>query len=99
MALLSIKASKKIDTTIRLEEATAKKVDRYAHLLKVSPDDVVNEALEYIFAKDKEFQQHLHDHPDVSLTTGLRVKKPAPSVVAARNARKNSAANALKVEK
>jgi len=63
MPLFSVKTSKKIDTNIRLEESTAKMLDRYAHFHKGPADDVVNEALEYIFTKDKDFQQHLRANP------------------------------------
>jgi hypothetical protein len=50
MPLLSVTASKKIETNIRLEESTAKLLDLYAAFLKAgSADDVVNKALEYVF--------------------------------------------------
>jgi hypothetical protein len=32
-------------------------IDRYAAFLKVSADEVVDKGMEYIFTKDKEFQQ------------------------------------------
>ena len=92
MPLLSVKTSKKIDTNVRLEQSTAKNLDRYAHFVKSSADDVVNEALEYIFTKDKEFQQHLQQNPDVEVPTSLRVKKVPPSVAAARNGGRNGSA-------
>jgi hypothetical protein len=79
MPLLSIKASKKIETTVRLEESTAKLVDQYAHFVQGSADDVVNQALDYVFTKDKDFQQHLTDNPTVKVPSALRVKK-APGV-------------------
>lgn len=76
MPLLSVTASKKIETNIRLEESTAKLVDQYAAFLKAgSADDVVNKALEYVFTKDKDFQQHLEQHPDAKVPSLLRVKK------------------------
>lgn len=86
MPLLSVTASKKIDTTIRLEESTAKLVDQYAAFLKASSaDDVVNKALEYVFTKDKDFQQHLEQNPNARVPSLLRVKKtpPAPKDTAA----------------
>ena len=93
MALLSPKVSRKIETTVRLEESTAKMVDRYAHFAKVPADDVVNEALEYIFTKDKEFQQHLNQTRETDVPSSLKVKKVPPSI-AARSGNKNSAAPA-----
>ena len=76
MPLLSVSASKKIDTTIRLEESIAQLVDQYAAFLKAqSADDVVNKALEYVFTKDKDFQQHLDQNPNAKVPALLRVKK------------------------
>ncbi len=76
MALLSIKASKKIETAVKLEESTAKLVDRYAHFLNVPADDVIESALQYIFTRDKEFQQHLAKNGEADVPSALRVKKP-----------------------
>jgi hypothetical protein len=91
MALLSIKASKKVETTVKLELSTAQLVDRYAHFLKVPADDVVESALEYIFTRDKEFQQHLAENPDAAVPSALRVKKPASSPNGTGNGRKTAA--------
>jgi hypothetical protein len=80
MALLTVKASKKIDATLRLEESTAKMIDRYAAFLKVSADEVVDKGMEYIFTKDKDFQQHLEKQPELQVPASLRIKKtPSPS--------------------
>ena len=51
-------------------------LDRYAQFHKSPADDVVNEALEYIFTKDKEFQQQLAANPDAKVEGTLRVKAP-----------------------
>lgn len=82
MPMLTLKASKKIETTVRLEESTAKLVDRYAHFAKVTADEVVDKALEYIFTKDRDFQQHLKNHGATEVPASLRVKKIPPSVSA-----------------
>ena len=92
MALFKVKVSKKLETSIRLEESTAKMLDRYAHFHKSPADDVVNEALEYIFTKDKEFQQQLAAEPDAKVEPTLRVK--APTGAAAVAAKKQAAATA-----
>jgi hypothetical protein len=91
MALFTVKTSKKIDTNIRLEESTAKMLDRYAHFHKSPADDVVNEALEYIFTKDKDFQQDLTRNPDVQVEGTLRVKKSPASPSSSKNASKATA--------
>ena len=78
MPLFSVKTSKKVEANIRLEESTAKMLDKYAHFHKGPADDVVNEALEYIFTKDKDFQQHLRSNPEAEVPTSLRIKKIPP---------------------
>ena len=75
MALFKVRVSNKIESTIRLEESTAKMLDRYAHFLKSPADEVVESALEYIFAKDKTFQQELSKNPSPDVPATLRVKK------------------------
>ena len=84
MALFTVKTSKKVDTQLRLEESTAKMLDRYAHFHKGSADDVVNEALEYIFKRDKEFQQYLNENPDAEVKASVRIKKSPGSARGAK---------------
>lgn len=75
MALFTVKTSKKVETSMRLEESTAKMLDRYAHFHQGPADDVVNEALEYIFKRDRDFQQYLHQNPNQEVTASVRIKK------------------------
>ena len=90
MPLFKVRTSKKIGTSIRLEESTAKMLDRYAHFHKSPADDVVNDALEYIFTKDKDFQQELSKNPDVQVEDAHKVKRVVVPTPAAKKA--NSAA-------
>ena len=76
MPLLDIKTSHKIDAQIRLEQSTASLLEHYAHFAKSSADAVVNSGLEYVFAKDKDFQQYLESAPHAEIPSTLRVKKP-----------------------
>ena len=89
MALLTVKASKKVEALLKLEESTAKMIDRYAAFLKVSADDVVNEGMEYIFTKDKDFQQHLETEPNTTVQASLRIKKTPASAGTSRNGGRN----------
>jgi hypothetical protein len=91
MALLTVKASKKIDATLKLEESTAKMIDRYAAFLNVSADEVVDKGMEYIFTKDKDFQQHLDKQPDVHVPASLRIKKAPGTPTAIKNGHRNGA--------
>jgi hypothetical protein len=75
MALFTVKTSKKVETSMRLEESTAKMLDRYAHFHQGPADDVVNEALEYIFKRDKDFQQYLQQNPNQEVAASVRIKK------------------------
>ncbi len=59
-------------------------LDRYAHFHKGPADDVVNEALEYIFKHDKDFQQHLQQCPNQEVAPSVRIKKAPGSAKAAK---------------
>ena len=84
MALFTVKTSKKVETNIRLEESTAKMLDRYAHFHQGPADEVVNEALEYIFKHDKDFQQHLTANANATVPSSVRIKKAPGSAKAAK---------------
>ena len=89
MPLLEVTKITKVTATIALEESNAKQVDQYAAFLNVQADDVINQALAYVFAKDKEFQQFRDSNRNVPAT--LRVKKPA-SMPAGKRGRRPSLA-------
>ena len=94
MALLTVKASKKIDATLRLEESTAKMIDRYAAFLNVSADEVVDKGMEYIFTKDKDFQLHLENQSDLQVPASLRIKKTPNQAASKKNGAKGIASDA-----
>ena len=77
MPLFTVKTSNKIDTSMKLEESTVKMLDRYAHWLKASAEDVVDRALEYVFERDREFQAYLQQNPDEAVAATVRIRKPA----------------------
>lgn len=90
MALFTVKTSKKVETQLRLEESTAKMLDRYAHFHKASADEVANEALEYIFTRDKDFQQDLQQNPSIDVPSSLRIKKAPSAAKAAKSGARGS---------
>ena len=55
---------------------------------EASADDVVNQALDYVFTKDKDFQQHLEKNADKDVPSALRVKKAPGSAKASSTAEK-----------
>jgi hypothetical protein len=59
MPLLEIVQTHQVSATIRLDQTTAEQIDQYAAFLHVSADDVVDKALAYVFAKDRDFQDYL----------------------------------------
>ena len=95
MPLFTVKTSKKVETSVRLEESTAKMLVRYAHFDKGSADDVVNESLEYIFRHDKDFQQHLTANPAEEVASSVRVKKTPGASKAAKSAMKGNGSSSL----
>ena len=59
MPLLEIVKTRHVTASIRLEEPTAALIDQYAAFLRASADEVVDKALTYVFAKDRDFQEFL----------------------------------------
>ena len=78
MPLLEITQSRQISASVRLDEATATQVDQYAAFIKATADDVVDKALNYVFAKDRDFQDFLKTPQAKQISATLRVRK-APS--------------------
>ena len=85
MALFTVKASKKVETSMKLEESTARMLDRYAHFHKGSADDVVNEALKYVFSHDKEFAKYLEQNGNAEVPSSVRIKRAPGSAKAAKS--------------
>ena len=48
---------------------------QYAAFTSVAADDVVNKALEYVFAKDKDFLKYMETSNDAKPTHPLRIKR------------------------
>jgi hypothetical protein len=80
MALLEVTQSRQIRASIRLEEKTASLVDQYAAFIHASADDVVNHALDYVFSKDRDFQEFLKSAEAASAGPSLRVRRVPESV-------------------
>ena len=94
MALLEITQSRQITATIRLEEKTAVQVDQYAAFIHASADDVVNHALDYVFSKDRDFQEYLKSASAGAAAPSLRIRRvpqPAEQQEKPARARKASA--------
>ena len=82
MPLLEIVQIRRVTASIRLEESTATQIDQYAAFLHASADEVVDKALSYVFAKDRDFQDFLRTPGAASVPASLRVRV-APQASAA----------------
>jgi hypothetical protein len=86
--LLEVTQTRQISASIRLTDTTANQVDQYAAFISASADDVVEQALSYVFSKDRDFQEFLRSPDAQKITPTLRVRKPAANEVAEQPARK-----------
>ena len=75
MPLIEINQSRQVSATIRLDSATATLIDQYATFVHASADDVIDKALNYVFSKDREFQEYLKTAQSGSVIATLRVRK------------------------
>ena len=57
MPLLEVVQTRHVSASIRLTDAIAAQVDQYAAFIHASADDVVEQALTYVFGKDRDFQE------------------------------------------
>ena len=97
MPLLEITQSRQISASVRLDEATATQVDQYAAFIKATADDVVDKALNYVFAKDRDFQDFLKTPEAKQISSTLRVRK-APNSEAIEQPTKKAANATVPVE-
>ena len=77
MPLLEVIQSRQISASVRFDETTATLVDQYAAFIHATADDVVNKALHYVFAKDRDFQDYLKSSDARHVTPTLRVRRSA----------------------
>ena len=75
MPLLEINQIRHISASVRLDESTAAQVDQYAAFVHAPADDVVDKALNYVFSKDRDFQDFLKTPQAKQVASTLRVRK------------------------
>lgn len=86
MPLLEVNQSRQISASIHLDETVATQTDQYAAFIKSSADEVIEQALVYVFSKDREFQEFLKTPEAAKVTSTLRIRKPAQPSQAANGA-------------
>jgi hypothetical protein len=75
MPLIEVTQSRYVTATIRLDSATATLIDQYASFVHGSADEVVDKALNYVFGKDREFQDYLKSSQSAKVLPSLRVRR------------------------
>jgi hypothetical protein len=75
MPLLEITQTRQISASIRLTDTVANQVDQYAAFIHASADDVVEQALAYVFSKDRDFQDFLRSPEARQVASTLRIRK------------------------
>jgi hypothetical protein len=93
MPLLEVIQTKQVSASIRLSDTTAALVDQYAAFIHAGADDVVEQALTYVFAKDRDFQEFLKSPQAKEVVATLRIRK-VPVIEAAEQAAKKPASGA-----
>lgn len=90
MPLLEVVQTRQISASIRLTDTTAAQVDQYAHFISACADDVVEQALTYVFSKDRDFQDFLKTPEARQVAATLRIRR-APAAEAAEGQPKKPA--------
>ena len=78
MPLLEVIQTRQVSASIRLDEATATQVDQYAAFIHATADDVVDKALNYVFSKDRDFQEFLKTPQAAQVRRLCVFAKPPP---------------------
>jgi hypothetical protein len=95
MPLLEVTQTRHVSASIRLTESTASLVDQYAAFIKAPADNVVEESLKHVFAKDRDFQEYLKSPEARHVTPALRVRRANANDGADASAKKPLSAASL----
>ena len=93
MPLLEINQTRRITAFVRLDESTAIQIDQYAAFLKAPADEVVDKALGYVFAKDRDFQDFLRTEEAAQVPKSLRIRHTPRDMSSPSRARRQSKRN------
>jgi hypothetical protein len=95
MPLLEVTQTRHVSASIRLTDSTALLVDQYAAFIKAPADNVVEESLKHVFAKDRDFQEYLKSPEAQRITPALRVRRANANEGVAASAKKPVSASSL----
>ena len=88
MPLLEVVQTHYVSASVRLTDATAIQLDQYAAFIHASADEVIDQALAYVFSKDRDFQEFLRTPEALRITPTLRVRRPLANEPAEPSRRK-----------
>jgi hypothetical protein len=75
MPLLEVTQTRHVSASVRLTDSTANQIDQYASFIRASADEVVEQAVAYVFSKDRDFQEFLKSPEAQRITPTLRVRR------------------------
>ena len=79
MPLLEVVQTRYVSASIRLTDTTALQLDQYAAFIRATADEVIDQALAYVFSKDRDFQEFLRTPEAQRITPTLRVRRVSAS--------------------
>ena len=88
MPLLEVTQVHYVSASVRLTDTTAAQLDQYAAFIHATADEVLDQALAYVFAKDKDFQTFLKSSDAGRITPTLRVRRPTANDAADPSAKR-----------
>lgn len=88
MPLLEVTQIRYVNATIRLTDTTASQLDQYAAFIHATADEVIDQALAYVFSKDRDFQEFLRTPEAQRITPTLRVRRATVSDAAEQPAKR-----------
>jgi hypothetical protein len=75
MPLLEVVQTRYVSASVRLTDTTAAQIDQYAAFIHACADEVIEQALAYVFSKDRDFQEFLKSPEARRITPTLRVRR------------------------
>ena len=82
MPLLEVIQTRYVSASIRLTDATALQLDQYAAFIRATANEVIDQALAYVFSKDRDFQEFLRTPEAQRITPTLRIRRTPASEAA-----------------
>lgn len=93
MPLLEVVQTRYVSASVRLTDTTALQLDQYAAFIRASADEVLEQALAYVFSKDRDFQEFLKSPEAQRITPTLRVRRVPASEAAEKPPKRSSSAS------